>query len=63
MGLAERVGLHFTFVSTVERGERNLSLASLLALADGLGVDLGELTRDLRPTRKGTRAKGKGRRR
>lgn len=43
MGLAERVGLHFTFVSTVERGERNLSLASLLAIAEGLGMDVGDL--------------------
>lgn len=50
MALAGRIGLHFTFVSTVERGERNLSLASLLSIADGLGVDLGELVADLRPS-------------
>jgi transcriptional regulator with XRE-family HTH domain len=31
--------LHFTFVSSVERGERNLSLASLLRLAEGLEVN------------------------
>jgi transcriptional regulator with XRE-family HTH domain len=48
MALAERIGLHFTFVSSVERGERNLSLASLLALADGLDADLGELLSGLR---------------
>jgi transcriptional regulator with XRE-family HTH domain len=48
MALADRIGLHFTFVSTVERGERNLSLASLLAIADGLGMDLSELVADLR---------------
>lgn len=54
MALAERVGLHFTFVSTVERGERNLSLASLLAIAHGLGVDLGELVAHL-PDRDGRR--------
>ena len=47
MGLAERVGLHFTFISTVERGERNLSLASLLAIARGLAIDLGSLVADL----------------
>lgn len=47
MALAEQVGLHFTFISTVERGERNLSLASLLAIATGLGVDLGELVTNL----------------
>jgi hypothetical protein len=33
MELAERIGLHFTCVSSVERGERNVSL---LKLADGL---------------------------
>jgi transcriptional regulator with XRE-family HTH domain len=39
MALAERIGLHFTFVSSVERGERNLSLSSLLRLAEGLEVN------------------------
>jgi transcriptional regulator with XRE-family HTH domain len=47
MGLAERIGLHFTFVSEVERGTRNLSLESLLRLADGLDIDLAELVRGL----------------
>jgi transcriptional regulator with XRE-family HTH domain len=48
MALAERIGLHFTFVSEVERGERNLSLASLLRLAEGLGVDPSVLVKGLR---------------
>jgi transcriptional regulator with XRE-family HTH domain len=39
MALAERIGLHFTFVSSVERGERNLSLSSLLRLAEGLDLN------------------------
>jgi transcriptional regulator with XRE-family HTH domain len=43
MSLADRIGLHFTFVSSVERGERNLSLQSLLRLADGLQVNPAEL--------------------
>jgi transcriptional regulator with XRE-family HTH domain len=43
MALADRIGLHFTFVSEVERGERNLSLASLLRLAGGLEMDPGDL--------------------
>lgn len=38
---------HFTFVSEVERGERNLSLSSLLRLAEGLDVDPGELVSGL----------------
>jgi transcriptional regulator with XRE-family HTH domain len=48
MALAERVGLHFSFVSEVERGERNLSLSSLLRLAEGLEVDPCELVTGLR---------------
>lgn len=47
IGLAERTGLHFTFISTVERGERNLSLASLLSIADGIDLDLGVLLAEL----------------
>lgn len=41
-------GLHFTFISTVERGEQNLSLASPLAIADGLDVDPSEFVKGLR---------------
>lgn len=52
IALAERSGLHFTFISSVERGERNLSLVSLLGVADGLGVDPAELVRGL--TRRGS---------
>jgi transcriptional regulator with XRE-family HTH domain len=48
MALADRIGLHVTFVSEVERGIRNVSLESLLRLAEGLETDLGELTKGLR---------------
>jgi transcriptional regulator with XRE-family HTH domain len=48
MALADRIGLHFTFVSEVERGERNISLSSLLRLAGGLEADPGTLVRGLR---------------
>lgn len=48
MAVADRIGLHFTFVSEVERGERNLSLASLLRLAEGLGVNPAVLVDGLR---------------
>ena len=48
MALADRIGLHFTFVSSVERGERNLSLRSLVLLAEGLEVDPGDLVKGLR---------------
>lgn len=41
--LAEAVGLHWTFVGQVERGQRNISLRNILKLAAGLQVDPGEL--------------------
>ncbi len=47
MELADRIHLHFTFVSSVERGERNLSLRSLLRLAEGLEIDPGALVKGL----------------
>jgi transcriptional regulator with XRE-family HTH domain len=37
--LADRIGHHRTYVGSVERGERNLSLRSLERLAASLGVD------------------------
>lgn len=42
-GLAELAGLHRTYVGSIERGERNPSLDAIHALADGLGVRVGEL--------------------
>jgi transcriptional regulator with XRE-family HTH domain len=38
--LAYRAGLHRTYVSSIERGERNISLANIHALADGLERDV-----------------------
>jgi len=45
--LADRCGVHWTFLGQVERGQRNISLHNLLKLAGGLGVDPGELVRGL----------------
>ena len=45
--LAHRSGLHRTYLSDVERGARNPSFASLLAVARGLGSTVSELTRDI----------------
>lgn len=36
--LADRAGVHRTYVSSVERGRRNISLANIHSLADALGV-------------------------
>jgi transcriptional regulator with XRE-family HTH domain len=41
--LAARSGLHRTYVSSVERGKRNLTLTNIYALADALDVDVRKL--------------------
>lgn len=46
-GLAEQAGLHRTYIGSVERGERNISLVNILVLAEALDVDAGELVTDL----------------
>jgi transcriptional regulator with XRE-family HTH domain len=42
-GLAERAGLHRTYVGSVERGERNPALKSIVKIALALGVNPGDL--------------------
>jgi transcriptional regulator with XRE-family HTH domain len=41
--LAQRCGVHRTFVGSVERGERNVSVLNLRAIAQALRVPLVEL--------------------
>jgi len=47
--LAERAGVHWTFVSQVERGLRNINLHNLLKFAAGLDVNPARLVDGLRP--------------
>lgn len=41
--LADRAGLHRTKPSEIERGLANVTLDTLVALADALGIDVGQL--------------------
>ncbi len=43
--LADRSGFHQHYISELERGKRNPTATSLLALADGLGVTPADLVK------------------
>ncbi len=45
--LAFRAGLHRTYVSSVERGQRNVALINLEKLSRALEIDIGDLFRDM----------------
>ena len=41
--LAEAAGLHPNYISSVERGERNISICNIENIAIALGVEMSEL--------------------
>lgn len=41
--LAERAGLHRTYVSSIERGQRNVAVENIYAIAEALGCTPGDL--------------------
>ena len=45
--LADRANLHRTYISSIERAKRNLSLENIFLLAKALGIEAGDL---LKPT-------------
>jgi transcriptional regulator with XRE-family HTH domain len=45
--LAKRCRLHRTFVGSVERGERNVSILNLRTIAKALRLGVADLTEDL----------------
>jgi transcriptional regulator with XRE-family HTH domain len=49
--LADRSGLHRTYVSQLERGLKSPSLNTLFALASALKIDITDLVRDLARSR------------
>ena len=46
--LAGKAGVHWTYLGQVERGERNVSLLTILRLAKALGIDAGVLLKGLK---------------
>jgi transcriptional regulator with XRE-family HTH domain len=46
--LASLAGIHRTYLSSVERGERNLTISNVFRIAAALGVDPRELLRPLK---------------
>ena len=52
--LAERCGLHRTYITDIERGARNVSFGSLLKVAQGLGTTVSELTSNIESASCGT---------
>jgi transcriptional regulator with XRE-family HTH domain len=45
--LAEKSGLHWTYISGIERGIRNVSIGNLAHIADALGVRVRDLVKEL----------------
>ena len=42
-GFADECGLHRTYIGAIERGERNVSLNNIHAIAKALGISVKEL--------------------
>lgn len=49
LAFSDVVGLHFTYISDVELGRRNVTLETILRLAAALGIDPAELVQGLLP--------------
>ena len=47
--LAYRAKLHRTYISSIERGQRNVSVENIFAIADALKVPPGDLLKPIAP--------------
>ncbi len=45
--LAERAGLHRTYIGMIERAEKNITLLNIEKVAKALGISVGELLKEL----------------
>lgn len=50
--LAEHSGMHRTYIGSLERGERNIGVLNLLAVACALNLDPSALVADLHRSRR-----------
>ena len=55
--LAAICGLHRTYIGLIERGERNLSLAAVETVANGLEVPVSEIFQDFQDAMPGPRSR------
>ena len=46
--LAEKADLHWTYISGIERGIRNVAIANIAKIAKALNVSVSKLTEDIR---------------
>ena len=45
-GFADEIGMHRTYYSAIERGEKNLQLDTLQRVCDGLAAQMWEVLKD-----------------
>lgn len=50
--LAERAGLHPTYIGQVERGEKSLTISSLEKIVEGLEISFADLFENMQPAAK-----------